>query len=199
MPKLHINGKWVFCSLSLLVFQVLVWKQNVLLRLCKFSVFSRHYKLEFLKVEDCIIKESWPIDNIPLRFLEAHLNLKKKFLPQFLNFMVWLLCTTRGDFFIQSNCPPTFFPTLYVVVELIWFYRCATRARLWTHSLLSVLCCMSTRCIDCLLDRWRRWDTENWPFGILESSFCVTLCTKKESRKTSFPCRWNKLAAMQRD
>ena len=111
--------------------------------------------------------------------------------------MVWLLCTTRGDFFIQSVPLPTFPPTFHVV-ELIWFYRCATRARLWTHSLLSVLCCMSTRCIDCLLDRWRRWDTENWPFGILESSFCVTLCTKKESRKTSFPCRWNKLAAMQR-
>ena len=128
-------------------------KQNVLLRLCKFSVFSRHYKLEFLKVEDCIIKESWPIDNIPLRFLETHLNLKKKFLPQFLNFMVWLLCTTRGDFFIQSVPLPTFPPTFHVV-ELIWFYRCV--GRLLTHSLLSVFCCMSTRCIDCLLDRWRR-------------------------------------------
>ena len=111
--------------------------------------------------------------------------------------MVWLLCTTRGDFFIQSVPLPTFPPTFHVV-ELIWFYRCV--GRLLTHSLLSVFCCMSTRCIDCLLDRWRRDGTlKIGLFRILESSlFCVTLCTKNKS-KTSFPCRWNKLAAMQRD
>ena len=109
--------------------------------------------------------------------------------------MVWLLCTTRGDFFIQSVPLPTFPPTFHVV-ELIWFYRCV--GRLLTHSLLSVFCCMSTRCIDCLLDRWRRDGTlKIGLFRILESSlFCVTLCTKNKS-KTSFPCRWNKLAAMQ--
>ena len=159
MPKLHINGKWVFCSLSLLVFQVLVWKQNVLLRLCKFSVFSRHYKLEFLKSWRLHYKKVDLSTTSP--FFIKLISIQKKFLPQFLNFMVWLLCTTRGDFFIQSVPLPTFPPTFHVV-ELIWFYRCV--GRLLTHSLLSVFCCMSTRCIDCLLDRWRRWDSENWPF-----------------------------------
>ena len=136
-------------------------KQNVLLRLCKFSVFSRHYKLEFLKSWRLHYKRKLTYRQHSPPFLETHLNLKKKFLPQFLNFMVWLLCTTRGDFFIQSVPLPTFPPTFHVV-ELIWFYRCV--GRLLTHSLLSVFCCMSTRCIDCLLDRWRRWDSENCPF-----------------------------------